>query len=159
MFLVSDRIERRHQRIESFLRTEPIIAILLAAVDFEWTMRRAVIALGTSTSREIRDVVLKRCTGASRYKDAWNAEVAIRLGKSLPHVVPNWPFIVSDAYTLRNQVAHGLVGLPSRKRAVVCVEAFLSGSVAIVAFAKEHEEELFGTRLRVRRKSRRISKL
>ncbi len=154
MFLATDMPERRHQKIRSFLPDEPVIAILLAAVDFEWTIRRAVIAMGTNTNRVIRDTVLNRCSGAEEYKDAWKKEVKTYLGKGLPDVVTDWHFIKKEAFLLRHQVIHGLRGMPSSKKTAERVEAFLAGSVSIAEFAEEQGIELFGKRLPVRRKPR-----
>src|SRR2546427_7419394 len=115
MFIVTDTLENRHRKIRSFVLREPVIAILLAAVDFEWTVRRAILALGTNSNRFIRDQVLNRCHGAEEYKRAWKDEVVLQLGKSLPEVVGNWEFLKKEAFPLRHQVVHGLRGMPSSK--------------------------------------------
>ena len=54
MFLINDTMEERHQTIRSFLSSDPMIAVILAAADFEWTVRRAILALGTLPTKEIR---------------------------------------------------------------------------------------------------------
>lgn len=154
MFLATDVPDRRHQKIRSFLPSEPVIAILLAAVDFEWTVRRAVIALGRNSNRHIRDTVLNRCHGADDYKKAWATEVKARLSKGLPEVVPNWKFLKEEAYLMRHRVVHGLYGMPSSKKAAERTEAFLAASRAIHEFALVHGEQIFGKRLTVRRKPR-----
>ncbi len=49
MFLVSDTLEERSAKIHRFIaEREPAIAVLLAAVDCERTIRRAVMSLGTT---------------------------------------------------------------------------------------------------------------
>jgi len=154
MFLANDRLEWRHKKIRSFLPREPVIAILLTAVDFEWSIRRSIIALGTNSNRHIRDSVLRQCHGADAYKEAWKIEVKNRLGRSLAEVVPNWEFIRKEAFVLRHQVVHGDRGLPSTKVTAVSVAAFLAGSVAIEEFARNQGIELFGARLPIRRKAR-----
>jgi hypothetical protein len=155
VFLANDSIERRHTKIRSFLPREPIIAILLAAVDFEWTVRRAIIALGTNSNRLIRDEVLNRSHGADDYKDAWKKEVKGRLGKGLPEVVPDWKFLKEEAFLLRHQVIHGVRGMPSSKKTHKCVEAFLGASQAIGSYAYSNHSPLFGKRLSVRRQPRK----
>ena len=154
MFLATDMPDRRHKKIRSFLPKEPVIAILLAAVDFEWTVRRAVIALGTNSNRHIRDTILNRCHSADDYKKAWAAEVKPRLPKGLPEVVPNWKFLKEEAYFMRHRVVHGLYGMPNSKKAEERSEAFLAASNAIHEFALLHGEQIFGKRLTVRRKCR-----
>ncbi len=154
MFIATDTRERRHEKIRSFLPGEPVIAILLAAVDFEWTVRRAIIALGTNTNRVIRDKVLNRCHGPDDYKKAWKAEVVPQVDRGLAQVVPRWAFVRGEAFQLRHQVVHGLNGLPSSRKTSERVEAFLQGSEAIDTLAREHGVQLFGKRLPVRRKPR-----
>lgn len=156
MFLATDRPGPRHRKIRSFLPAEPVIAILLAAVDFEWTARRAIVALGTNTNRFIRDEVLRRCHGADDYREAWKSEVSPRFGGRLPQVVGNWQFLRNTAFLLRNQVVHGLRGMPSSQKAQESVEAFLEASTAVTAFASARGVHLFGRRLPVRRKVRPV---
>jgi hypothetical protein len=146
LFLANDSLQRRHKKIRSFLPSEPVIAILLASVDFEWTVRRAIIALGTNSNRFIRDSVLNKCHGADAYKEAWQKEVQPRLGMHLPHVVKNWSFLKAEAFALRHQVVHGLRGMPSTRKTEERVEAFLEASRAIADFAIAHNEPLFGRR-------------
>ena len=54
MFIIKDNYKERKNRVKGFLKTEPPIAIILSAVHFEWTIRRAIIALGYSSNKEIR---------------------------------------------------------------------------------------------------------
>ncbi len=157
MFLVNDSMESRHQKIRSFLPTEPVIAILLAACDFEWTLRRAVVALGTSTNRVVRDNVLRLCHGPDDYKRAWQEEVSGRTGIRLPRVVGNWESLKRDGYGLRNQVVHGIAVRPSLQKGRRSVDAFLRASTALAAFAETHDAPLVGRRLPVRRKRRTLA--
>lgn len=154
MFLVSDTIERRHLKIRSFLPGEPVMAILLAAVDFEWTVRRAIIALGTNSNKTIREVVLKHCHGPDHYKEAWKTEVKLRFGKGLADVVQNWNELQGTAFILRNRVVHGIRGMPSSRKTSEAVEIFLQASSCIAKFAVVNHVPLFGKKLPVRLRSR-----
>lgn len=57
MFHVNDSISERQAQIRSLA---PRVGIFLAAADFEWTLRRAILALGqcptTSIRKELRGV-------------------------------------------------------------------------------------------------------
>lgn len=154
MFLVADTLDSRQKKIRSFLPREPVIAVLLAAADFEWTVRRAVIALGSSSNRHIREKVLNKCSGADRYKKAWTSEVKKRLSKGLDEVVPAWETLITDAYPMRHRVVHGIHGAPDAKKAADATETFLAASMAIHEFALINGEQIFGKRLTVRRKPR-----
>ena len=74
MFLVSDDSPTRELRIRAALTTEPAIAVILGAVHVEWTVRRAILALGRSPNIVLR-VQLTRAHGLDQYKDLWKAEV------------------------------------------------------------------------------------
>lgn len=55
MFFVNDTQEHRHKFIRSFLKKDTApIAVLLAAIDFEWTVKRAILAFGTSPTKDLR---------------------------------------------------------------------------------------------------------
>ncbi len=59
MFLVRDRIEARHEKIRTFMGSDDAaIAVLLAAADFERTVRRAILALGNTPTKQLRTKVL-----------------------------------------------------------------------------------------------------
>lgn len=156
MFLVTHPPELRHRKIGSFLPDEPVIAILLAAVDFEWTVRRAIIALGTNPNKFIRETVLSRCHGADDYKDAWKDEVKSHLGKGLPEIVPDWKFLKEQSFVMRHQVIHGVTGMPTSRKAQDRVEAFLAASRSITGYAASQETPIWGKRLPVRRKPRTL---
>jgi len=51
MFLVKDDPTEREKKILGFVPNEPAIAVILAAVHFEWTVRRAIIALCGKNSK------------------------------------------------------------------------------------------------------------
>ncbi len=105
MFLVQDSSESREARIKSFLAEDPSLSALLAVVHFEWTVRRAIIALGTSPNVVIR-TKLKKCHGLDRYKEVWKAEVSPNVQESLPEVVENWEGLCR-AFRPRHRLVHG----------------------------------------------------
>jgi hypothetical protein len=147
MFLVSDTLESRQKKIRSFLEREPAIAVLLAAADFEWTVRRAILALGTNPTKDIRKD-FERCRGLDGYKRCWKREVKPRLHVGLAQVVPNWQFLKEQAYDLRNRLIHGVSGPPSVPYARDRVVAMLEASAALVAFAACNEEPIYGRPIR-----------
>ena len=152
VFLVLDTLEERQEKIASF--DEPFIAVLLAAPDFEWTARRAILALGSSTTKEIKENTLKLCSGLKEYKDAWKEEVQPLTGKGLPEIIPGWQYFRESAYPLRNRLVHGIEGSVTSQYAQERVEAILSASKAVTEFADSFGEPLYGRRI-VRRKPRK----
>lgn len=125
VFLVKDSSLERESRIKFFLDEDPTLSLILSAVHFEWTIRRAIIALGTSPNVAIR-IKLRNCHGLKRYKSLWKEEVAAKVGeKGLPDVVKNWENL-DKAFRLRHKLVHGAGSCGSayaRERAMWALEA------------------------------------
>jgi hypothetical protein len=106
MFLVQDSSLSREARIKQFLAEDPSLSALLAVIHFEWTVRRAIIALGTSPNVIVR-AKLKNCHGLDKYKDVWKDEVFPNVQLRLPdEVVKNWEKL-GRAFRLRHRLVHG----------------------------------------------------
>lgn len=107
MFLVSDKTENREKRIRNFLtKDDCAIAVLLAAAHFEWSVSRAILALGTKPNKELR-TILVNCYGIDKYKDLWAQEVVPgrKIGR-LPVVIKEWATF-KKAFNLRHSLIHG----------------------------------------------------
>jgi len=152
MFFVNDTQDLRHHKIQLFLKDEPVIAVLLSAADFEWTVRRAIISLGTSPNVEIRDSVLRNCSGLNGYKEAWKEEVKPNHGVGLPDVIDSWQYFKEKAFPLRHKIIHGALGTVSQDYAKERVEAILIATQSIVQFSQERGCDLY-SRLKVRRRT------
>ena len=153
-FLVGDTQPERHAKIKTFLANrESVIAVLLAAADFEWTVRRAILALGTSPNADIRSGVLKHCSGLKGYREAWTKEVKRRFGKGLADVIPAWEQF-NDAYKLRHTLVHGVSGTTGMDYAETRINLILEASMAVSAFAREQGVDVF-SRLPVRQRKKR----
>ncbi|MGI0489038.1 hypothetical protein ACN4EK_26815 [Pantanalinema rosaneae CENA516] len=105
MFLVNDSSSSRENRIKQFLAEDPALSALLAVIHFEWTVRRAIIALGTSPNVMVREK-LRNCHGLDRYKEAWRDEVYPNIQLRLPEVVRNWDGL-GRSFRLRHRLVHG----------------------------------------------------
>jgi hypothetical protein len=106
MFLVSHSHEHRAREIRSWLPRQPSVALVIAAVYFEWTLCRAIIGLSKRPNKELRaDLVTKYGLGA--YKDFWRDELT-HLSTALPlsRVVKDW-HAVTKAFEARNLLVHG----------------------------------------------------
>jgi hypothetical protein len=109
MFWVNELRSDRRNKICSFFNDKDIaISVLLAAADFEWTCRRAIIALGSRPNADIRES-LKRCSGLDKYKEHWKNEVFPGKGKRLTEIIDQWSEF-KKAYNLRNVLIHGSKG-------------------------------------------------
>lgn len=145
MFLVKDSISERHRKIRAL---DPFAGVILAAADFEWTVRRAILALGTQPTKAIRESLEKVSGGLGGYKDKWKKEVFQRTGKRLPEIIPEWEFFKKEAYKLRNRLVHGVKGTVSEDFARERLECILAASRALNDFAQEQGEPLYGRAIR-----------
>jgi hypothetical protein len=146
MFLVSDTLESRQKKIRSFLEREPAIGVILAATDFEWTVRRTILALGTNPTKDIRRN-LERERGLDGYKHCWKREVRPRLRVGLAQEVPDWRSL-KRAFDLRNRLIHGVISPPGISYARDRADAVLKASAALVKFAERHGAAIYGRRIR-----------
>ena len=148
MFLVKDTSIAREARIREFIMNDSSLAALLAVVHIEWTLRRAIIALGASPNVDIREL-LRHCHGVEKYKEAWRREVRPRTGQTLPEVVSNWEGL-KRAFKVRHVLVHGVRAV-SFDYAAQRAEWALAGASDIRAFCALHGVDL-DARLPIRRR-------
>jgi hypothetical protein len=151
-FLVNDTQSERHLKIRSFLKEETaVIAVLLAAVDLKWTLRRAIIALGRSPTPELRSKKMSSLENraGTGYRNVWKAEVAGQTSMELDQLIGDWNGL-KNAYELRHKIIHGTQGTTGLAYAAPRVERILGASKKICEFAQQNGRDLFD-RLPVRR--------
>lgn len=148
MFLVSDTSVAREARIRSFLAEDPSLAALLAVVNVEWTLRRAIVALGTSPNVVVREQ-LRQCHGHEKYRDVWRDEVKPRTGLGLPQVLSHWDGL-KRAFKVRHVLVHGVRAV-SYNFAADRAEWALTAAYDIRGFCAIHHVDL-DARLPIRRK-------
>ena len=135
-FLVNDNIDSRHTRIRSYLNSESaVIAIVLAAIDLEWTLRRVIDAMSTSENKLAHDT---HVSGLANYATVWGRAAKSGGHPPLKEVVGDWNGLVDD-YQIRHDIVHGRQGTTGRLFAKKRVETMLAASAAIVRYAKQHD--------------------
>ncbi len=153
MFRVDMPITERQDIIRKFLGAkQPVVALLLAALDCERTMRRAIIALGTTPSKQLAiqlgkpntdgtdggtGVSAKKLYRASvhEYKRAWDVEVRKRVGGTgLDEVVEDWKGL-AKAVKLRNELVHGEKATTGLGYATDRVESYMKATMRVHEFA------------------------
>jgi hypothetical protein len=169
-FLIGDTLEQREARIRQFLDDrERAIAILLAAADFERTVRRAIFHLSREEEAPTKKELADKGLTISRYPKAWRKFLtadSLRLGVTAKQVkagVKNVDVVISDysglqsAFGVRNSIVHGVESGASEKEARKTVEVILAGTRAITEYAEKQGKPLTdrlkpgprrGTRLR-----------
>lgn len=159
MFLVSDgNRETRKAIIEKTAGDDGVIYVLLAAIDFEWTLRRTILALGRMPTKallmEMDKIEYRHLNGQARL---WKKEVVGHYGKATPSLkaVINGGAknlfggattvygSLDKARKLRNRLVHGAQGGCGKDYACSCAKAFFAASDALVAFAELHNKNIY----------------
>ena len=149
MFLYTDKQSNRHEHIRSFLLKEPVVAVVLAATDFEWTIRRAILSLSALPTKHIKEVFnSEKKSGPSGLKDHWKKLVKPRIGVDLPSIISNWEFLSKRAYKLRNNLVHGVEGKVTTPYATRIVDCLLEASVSVATFAEKQGDPIFGKKIK-----------
>lgn len=106
MFLASDPVDARDSQVRELLPDSPSLGLVLAAINFEWTVSRAVLFLSRKPNRALR-AAMKAYYSLDGYKDLWKAEVATPTHPTgLAAVVRNWSEL-RMAFDARNVLVHG----------------------------------------------------
>ena len=80
MFLVSDGSrDARKKTISGLAAKDKAVGFLLSVIDFEWTVRRAILMLSTTPTKTIREALAK-CHGLDAYCDLWKERVVHNKG-------------------------------------------------------------------------------
>lgn len=99
MFLVSHSLEVRAREIRSWLPKQPSVALVVAAVYFEWTVCRAIIGLSRRPNKEVRQT-LGGCYGICAYKNLWREELGhLPDAHRLPQVVNDWHLLTPAIFS------------------------------------------------------------
>jgi len=126
MFLAGTTKSGREAQVLRFLRNEPSISLLLAAVNFEWTLCRAVLFFSRRPNAELREL-MKKFYSLKTYKELWKLEIVDgRNFSPLAMVVNNWSS-VCKAFDARNRLVHGKDRY-TRNMATPHVNALLEGA-------------------------------
>jgi hypothetical protein len=106
MFLVSHSLELRAKEIRSWLPKHASVALIVAAVYFEWALSRALIGLSRRPNQDVRDD-LQKTYGLARYENRWRKELTHLLNaQPLSDVVRDWDAVLC-AFKARNVLVHG----------------------------------------------------
>lgn len=146
----------RRERITAIAAVEPSIGFIAAVFDFEWMVRRAILALSEVATTEIKKY-LKQTHGLDAYKKAWVQFVCeTKRYNHLPSIFDKeygipW-CLVKQAFESRHPIVHGSNGFIKDDDAIEKMNCLLSASDAIEDYLKRVGKTAF-ERI-VRRKSK-----
>ena len=137
MFLVSDGRDKRKQTIARHAAEDLAVGVILAAIDFEWTCRRCILALGYEPTMQMKEEFGDQKWFGRKLEVAWQEKVQKGKRKSicgLPEVFDKWAkencecYVawqdVMHAFDIRNKIVHGATGTVSVQDGRTCINVF-----------------------------------
>jgi hypothetical protein len=150
MFLVGDGPERHAEQIRLWSNDHPSIALIVAAVYFEWTICRVVIGLSLEPNTAIRQE-LEKVYGLPKLSACWNSKLRhVPDYRALKSII-NFK-AVEGAFQARNELAHGKDRY-TRNMAQPHVDALLQAVAAVRDFCMKRGFDPMA-KLPIRRKVR-----
>lgn len=147
MFTYRETIQKRREKIESFQTKEySAVAVIMAAANFEWTLRRAILALGKKATSDLREEI-KGTSSLDAYKKLWRNSVTSGIDKILPDIIQNWSQMI-EAYELRHELVHGNKGTTGLGYAKKQTEALLSASETLNDYVISKGAAIYGKKIR-----------
>lgn len=162
MFDLSDKRNKRRKTILGYAHFDPGLGVVLAAMDFEWTCRKAIVALSGTPTVTLYERFFNRYISLKKLTEAWNVEVMPNLAHkcSLNDVVCTNGIKrkqVLDAMKCRNVVVHGTESrvFAQECRWAVCVLEDACDNVAAFVEAQGGGKTIFKRISRFRPKAMR----
>ena len=156
MFLVSDGSRDARKKIISGLAAKDrAVGFLLSVIDFEWTVRRAILMLSATPTKTIREALAK-CHGLDSYRELWQEHVVHNKGHGvtvgLAAVVNRaekrkgskspWEQL-KDAFGARHRLVHGVSGFIKDEDAERHMLNVFAATDALVQFAALNGVDVF----------------
>ena len=161
MFSVEYGIANREKKIYEIADTDPTTAVILAAVHFEWMIKRSILKLGCSPTAELRkeleDIYKLAIKGKNQndYRSFWKREIACRFKNAqLGSVLGILHKLQESTMKVRGRVIHGN-GTVSKEVADDAIKEFMSAANKLTTFALKHGEDL-DEKLKRRNKAREV---
>lgn len=152
---------RRSAQIREFFKVQPALAYLMAAFDFEWTVRRAIVLMGTCPTSVLHERFKNRkYAGWKNYQHCWNKMVLgfrADIFETLDEIVLGRHETQEEkekdsspiglAMKLRHRLVHGLSGSIPVEDADRGFDALLNGSERLSEYVDHHAEKPMHSRV------------
>lgn len=154
MFYIGFGSAKREAEIRKIATSDRTTALILAAVHFEWMLKRAILKMGASPTKDLRKQLervfrMEKKNGHYGYNEVWHREVGSRVkNASLRTVLGKLSRIQGHALDVRGKVIHGN-GTVSNADADEAIELFLGAGGKLRDFASQRGIDL-DTRLKTR---------
>lgn len=151
MFKYSENREKRRKMIHTIAEINPGAGVILAVVDFEWTLNRCILVLGKSPTVTLRDALLcAPITGMETQKKIWKTEIK---SQALTTLFDKWaekndlPTIawsdIKTAQYCRNQLVHGVRSIDDNTAKVV-TDILENACEILCRFAESRKKNIYG---------------
>lgn len=141
--------DSRRKRICRIAEIEPCVGFLAAVFDFEWMVRRTILALSIEPTQEIKKQMLSM-HGCDKFKKAWKDLVVLE-DRKLNEIILNWADVVA-AFKARHPIVHGTHGFIMDEEAISHMNNLLKASDSLENYLGSQGKTAF-ERI-VRRRSR-----
>lgn len=153
MFSYSVSIEDRLAKIQRLVSEgDHCIALVVAAADFERTMRRAIVSLSLKPTADVRERIEKKYNSIGRYQQAWTLFVEPARNLSLSNTLPEFDDI-KNAFQARNKLVHGQQGGAKFDYVMPRLDVISSGTTKLTVLSLKHGIDLT-LRIKVRQRAR-----
>ena len=161
MLNLKDKRVKRRKKVFGKAQFDPQEGVLWAAMDFEWTCRRAILALSKKPTVILYEKFIDGYASFGGLEKAREVEVlpAIKGACSLPNLVSRvvqWG-CVRDAMRCRNAVIHGTENRVTDKECRWSVCVLEDACDAVASFVEEHGGNIFES-INRRRSQKAIAK-
>ena len=147
-----DTSEARRKKVDAVFAVSPMAGFLLASVNLEWTLRRAILALGMDPTKQIR-AAFKKAHGIKKYKEVWKKQVSRPFGRpGLYELVEkksrarkfSWQDVL-DGFEQRNVIVHGCSCTQGEERLRRFTDVFVDMAEILVEFVAANGKNVFAT--------------
>ncbi|MBQ6011482.1 MAG: hypothetical protein IJL17_23325 [Kiritimatiellae bacterium] len=147
MFDLNDKRDKRRRVILGKAQIDARHGVLLAAMDFEWTCRRAILALSKKPTVVLYEKYIEDYSAFKGLEKAWSSEVVSAVNGAPPLSAllgdkVSWQ-CVKDAMQCRNAVVHGTENRVTDKECRWAVCILEDACDIVVQFAEEHNGKIF----------------
>lgn len=139
----------REAKIREYLEIDPTLSVILAAVHFEWTLKRTILKLSHSYTDKLKKD-LQEAWSKDDLEKIWHKEIGSRINKSrLSHIINTSRTLESNkkdknnptAKDIRGEIVHGN-GITSKRKATQAVNDYLEASNKLFQFALKNGKNL-----------------
>ncbi len=173
MFDYKETRDDRKKTLDLIFNTDQSAGFLIACADFEWTVKRVILAIGKSTTKEIRehefvtvdsDQNLRYVSSLPKYKAIWKREVASLYGdgfdallnqKVKANTIPGYKKerrgntweILDTVFSLRNRLVHGVRSHVGDEISAFAFHFMVKCSDVLTEYAEKKGVSIYGKKL------------